>query len=66
MSAEVEKKEEKVKTIEEMEAEFVEPEIEPVKGWKGLLKVTEIRMLLYVVPVALILLIISLVFKANK
>ncbi len=37
MSAEVEKK---VKSIEEMEAEFVEPEIEPVKGWKGLLKVT--------------------------
>jgi hypothetical protein len=66
MSTEVEKKEEKVKTIEEMEAEFVEPEIEPVKGWKGLLKVTEIRMLLYVIPVALILLIVSLVLKANR
>jgi hypothetical protein len=66
MSEDVEKKVEKVKTIEEMEAEFVEPEIEPVKGWKGLLKVTEVRMLLYVVPVALILLIISLVLKANK
>lgn len=66
MSAEVEKKEEKIKTIEEMEAEFVEPEIEPVKGWKGLLKVTEVRMLLYVIPVALILLVISLALKANK
>jgi hypothetical protein len=57
--------EEKLKTIEEMEAEFVEPEIEPVRGWKGLLKVTEVRMLLYVIPVALILLIIALVFKTN-
>jgi hypothetical protein len=66
MSAEVEKKEVKVKSIEEMEAEFVEPEIEPVKGWKGLLKVTEVRMLLYVIPVGLILLIISLLLKANK
>jgi len=66
MSEELEKKEEKVKSIEEMEAEFVEPEIEPVKGWKGLLKVTEIRMLLYVIPVAVILLVISLLFKANK
>jgi hypothetical protein len=65
MATEVEKKEEKVKTIEEMEAEFVEPEIEPVRGWKGLLKVTEVRMLLYVIPVALILLIIALVFKTN-
>jgi len=63
MAEEVEKK---VKTLEEMEAEFVEPEIEPVKGWKGLLKVTEVRMLLYVVPVGLILLIISLILKANK
>ncbi len=66
MSEELEKKEEKVKTIEEMEAEFVEPEIEPVKGWKGLLKVTEVRMLLYVIPVALVLLVISLILKANK
>jgi hypothetical protein len=66
MSEELEKKEEKVKSIEEMEAEFIEPEIEPVKGWKGLLKVTEIRMLLYVIPVAVILLVISLLFKANK
>ena len=62
MSAEVEKK---VKSIEEMEAEFVEPKIEPVKGWKGLLKVTEIRMLLYVIPVALILLVIVSLLKAN-
>jgi hypothetical protein len=66
MPAEVEKKDVKVKSIEEMEAEFVEPEIEPVKGWKGLLKVTEVRMLLYVIPVGLILLIISLLLKANK
>lgn len=62
MSAEVEKK---VKSIEEMEAEFVEPKIEPVKGWKGLLKVTEVRMLLYVIPVALILLVIVSLLKAN-
>ncbi len=62
MSAEVEKK---VKSIEEMEAEFVEPEIEPVKGWKGLLKVTEVRMLLFIVPVALILLVIVSLLKAN-
>jgi len=66
MAAEVEKKEENLKSVEEMEQEFIEPEIEPVKGWKGLLKVTEIRMLLYVIPVGLILLVISLVLKANK
>lgn len=62
MATEVEKK---VKSIEEMEAEFVEPEIEPVKGWKGLLKVTEVRMLLFVIPVALILLVIVSLLKAN-
>lgn len=66
MATEVEKKEENLKSVEEMEQDFIEPEIEPVKGWKGLLKVTEIRMLLYVIPVGLILLVISLVLKANK
>lgn len=66
MSAEVNKNEEKIKSIEEMEAEFVEPEIEPVKGWKGLLKVPEVRMLLYVIPVALVLLVVSLLLNGNK
>jgi hypothetical protein len=65
MSAEVKEKE-VVKSVEEMEKEFIEPEIEPVKGWRGLLKVTEVRMLLYVIPVALVLLVISLILRANK
>ncbi|MCX6056051.1 MAG: hypothetical protein NTZ74_14280 [Chloroflexi bacterium] len=52
MAAEVEKNEET-------------PELEPVRGFKGLLKITEVRMLLYVIPVALILVVIALIFKAN-
>lgn len=64
MSAEVEKKE--VKSVEEMEKEFVEPKIEPVKGAKGLLQVAEVKMLLYVIPVALVLLVVALLLNGNK
>jgi hypothetical protein len=46
-----------VKKVEEKTA--TEP-----KG-KGLLKIAEVRMLLYVIPVALILLAISLLLKSN-
>lgn len=56
MSAEVEKKEE---TIEE-------PKIEPVKSGKGLLQIAEVRMLLYVIPVALVLLVVALLLNGNK
>ncbi len=64
MSAEVEKK--AVKSVEEMEKEFVEPKIEPVKGMKGLLQVAEVKMLLYVIPVALVLLVVALLLSGNK
>lgn len=55
MSAEVEKK----VTTEE-------PKSEPVKGIKGLLQVAEVKMLLYVIPVALILLVVALLLNGNK
>ncbi len=45
------------------EVEKKEAETKP-KG-KGLLQVAEFRMLLYVIPVALILLVISLLLKSN-
>jgi hypothetical protein len=64
MSTEVEKK--VVKSVEEMEKEFVEPKIEPVKGMKGLLQVAEVKMLLYVIPVALVLLVVALLLNGNK
>jgi hypothetical protein len=34
--------------------------------WKRLIKVAEFRMVLYVIPVALILLVVSLLLNANK
>ncbi len=54
MSAEVEKKE-----------EVVEPNTAPKKGFKGLLEIAEVKMLLYVIPVALVLLVVALLL-GNK
>ena len=54
MSAEVEKKE-----------EAVEPTTETKKGFKGLLQIAEVKMLLYVVPVALVLLVIALLLRTK-
>ncbi len=55
MATEVEKKETKKeeKTVTE-------------STWKRLIKIAEFRMVLYVVPVALVLLVISLLLNANK
>jgi len=47
----------------EVEKKATETETKP-KG-KGLMQVAEVRMLLYIIPVALILLVISLLLKAN-
>jgi hypothetical protein len=55
MSAEVKK-----------ETPIEEPKTEPVKGFKGLLQVAEIRMLLYIIPVALVLLVVALLLNASK
>ncbi|KAF0111781.1 MAG: hypothetical protein FD147_583 [Chloroflexi bacterium] len=38
---------------------------EPKSGLKGLLKIAEVRMLLFVIPVALALLVLALALKAN-
>lgn len=47
----------------EVEKKATETESKP-KG-KGLLQVAEVRMLLYVIPVALIMLVIALLLKTN-
>ena len=38
---------------------------EPKSKGKGLLQIAEVRMLLYVIPVALILLVVALLLKSN-
>jgi hypothetical protein len=48
------------------ETPIEEPKIEPVKGFKGLLKIAEVRMLLYVIPVALVLLVVALLLNSAK
>lgn len=52
MSDEVEKKE--------------EAKNETNKGAKGLLQIAEVKMLLYVIPVALVLLVVALLLSGNK
>ena len=47
------------------EVEKKAPETEPKPKGKGLMQVPEVRMLLYVIPVALVLLVISLLLKSN-
>jgi hypothetical protein len=47
------------------EVEKKEKETETKPKGKGLLQIAEVRMLLYVIPVAIIMLIISLLLKAN-
>jgi hypothetical protein len=55
MSAEV-KKEKKIE----------EPAAEPVTGFKKYLQIAEVRMLLYVIPVALVLLVVALLLNSAK
>lgn len=62
MSAEV-KKAKKVQKTEEPKVE--EPKAEEEKGFKALLKIAEVRMLLYVIPVALVLLVVALLLNGK-
>lgn len=43
-----------------------EPKVEEKKGLKALLQIAEVRMLLYVIPVALVLLVVALLLNAAK
>jgi hypothetical protein len=57
MSAEVKKASKEIKTEE--------PKAEEEKGFKALLKIAEVRMLLYVIPVALVLLVVALLLNGK-
>jgi hypothetical protein len=48
------------------EKKIEEPTAEPVTGMKKLLQIAEVRMLLYVIPVALVLLVVALLLNSAK